>query len=178
LAITAGTLGAESTGGERRAITTVAHEMESVEHTATAAEHVVKNEASAIAHDGSAVKQAEAASVDAKQVEVSAAAPAEAGKPEEQLTRYAGGKESVTRLQTKADESLANPTEQIHGISTTASPANPDRAHSTVPRSQVEKAFRVHNTPQATDPLHRTVELPKPITTEIRDAWNKLWGLK
>jgi uncharacterized protein RhaS with RHS repeats len=98
---------------------------------------------------------------------------------EEHLTRYAAGKESQPRLERQAEASLANPDEKIHGISTTASPADPSRAHSTLPRSTVEKTFPVHNTPiPGGDQLHRTVEIPKPVTQEIKDAWNKLWGLK
>ena len=39
---------------------------------------------------------------------------------------------------------------------------------------EVEKHFRVHNT--GNDPLHRTVELPKPVTQEVADLFNRLFG--
>lgn len=96
----------------------------------------------------------------------------------EQLTRYAGGKESATRLGRLAQESLENPEEGIHGISTTAGEVNPDRAFSTLPREVVEQNFPVHDTPFEADPLHRTVELPNPVTPDIAKIWNQMWGFK
>lgn len=81
------------------------------------------------------------------------------GAGEEILKRSAGGPESAGRLERLAEESLANAEEQVHGISVTA--GTPRYApFKEVPRSVVEKVFRVHDTPLAHDPLHRTVELP------------------
>jgi RHS repeat-associated protein len=84
LALVAVTLGAESTGGERRAVTSVIHEAQAAEKTlrteAHAAEQVVKQEANTISHEASNLKQGESAAVDAKQVEASAAAPAQEAK--------------------------------------------------------------------------------------------------
>jgi hypothetical protein len=105
--------------------------------------------------------------------------PATEANQGEHLTRYAGGKESQPRLERQAEASLANPDGKVHGISISASQVDASRAHSTLPRSTVEKAFPVHNTPiPGGDQLHRTVELPNPITQEIKEAWNKIWGFK
>jgi hypothetical protein len=107
-----------------------------------------------------------------------ATAPGATETQAETLTRYAGGKESVTRLNRLAQESLENPLERVYGQSVTASPPDPTRASSQLPRSAVEKHFPVHDTPMPEDPLHRTAEMPNPITKEIADLWNKLWGFK
>jgi RHS repeat-associated protein len=96
---------------------------------------------------------------------------------DEVLTRYASGPESATRLERGSEESLLNPEERIHGVSVTASPADPARPHQSLPRSTVEAQFPVHNTPLVgVDPLHRTVETPHPVTKEVASKWNKLWG--
>jgi hypothetical protein len=100
-------------------------------------------------------------------------------RPDEILKRSAGGPESAGRLGRHAKASQENPTERVHGISTTAGPPNFDgRPHRELPRSEVEKHFPVHNTPQPNDPLHRTVELPDPVTPDIAKLWNDLWGFK
>ncbi len=96
---------------------------------------------------------------------------------DEILTRYAGGPESATRLERHAEESLANPLEKVHGVSVTAGAPDPTRAHQSLPRSTVEAHFPVHNTPiPGVDPLHRTVELPHPVSKTIASNWNKIWG--
>src|SRR5262249_7586935 len=95
---------------------------------------------------------------------------------DEILTRYAGGPESATRLERQSEVSLANPEEGVHGVSVTASPADATRPHQSLPRSTVEANFPVHNTPMAHDPLHRTVELPHPVSTQVASNWNKIWG--
>jgi hypothetical protein len=41
-------------------------------------------------------------------------------------------------------------------------------------RADVEKHFRVHNT--GSDPLRRTIELPRPVTAEVADLFNRLFG--
>jgi hypothetical protein len=50
----------------------------------------------------------------------------------------------------------------------------PEGPASQAARSSVEKAFKVHNT--GTDPLHRTVELPKPVTRSVADLFNRIFG--
>ena len=95
----------------------------------------------------------------------------------EVLTRYATGKESVGRLTRQAELSLNNPLEKVHGVSTTAG-APTREGYKQLPRSVVESRFPVHNTPMPNDPLHRTVELPRPVTREVADKWNELWGFE
>jgi hypothetical protein len=36
--------------------------------------------------------------------------------------------------------------------------------------------FRVHDTPTRRDTLHRTVELPMPVTAEAAEEFNRLFG--
>jgi len=88
------------------------------------------------------------------------------------LKRNGTSRESVARLTRKAAEAEAKL--GIHGISVTASdPVDPT---SQALRLEVEKYFRVHDTPRPHDSLHRTVELPKPVTQEIADRFNQLFG--
>ena len=90
----------------------------------------------------------------------------------ETLARLGASKESASRLARKAAE--AEGMIGIHGVSVTAGQARGAASHAS--RGEVESVFRVHNTPTRGDPLHRTVELPKPVTTEIADAFNSLFG--
>jgi hypothetical protein len=92
--------------------------------------------------------------------------------PDEQLKRFGTDPESADRLAEQAAKAEA--VLGIHGVSVTArdtiAPAG------TAPRSEVEKHFRVHDTPSRRDPLHRTVELPKPVTPEVAELFNRLFG--
>jgi hypothetical protein len=91
---------------------------------------------------------------------------------DEVLTRFGIDPETATELaeQAAAAESLVG----IHGVSVTGRPttAPGDRAR----RDEVERIFRVHNTKTRRDKLHRTVELPKPVTDEVADKFNRLFG--
>lgn len=88
------------------------------------------------------------------------------------LKRLGTSRESVARLSRKAAEAEAKL--GIYGVSVTAGIA-PGPA-SSAPRSLVEQHFRVHDTARDADPLHRTVELPKPITQQTADLFNQLFG--
>lgn len=90
----------------------------------------------------------------------------------ETLWRFGTSRESATRLGRKAEE--AERVIGIHGVSVSA--ANPTVPSSSADRAQVEAVFRVHDTPTRNDPLHRTVELPKPVTPAVADAFNRLFG--
>jgi hypothetical protein len=90
----------------------------------------------------------------------------------ENLARLGTSPESAARLARKAAEAEA--VIGIHGVSVTAAPEH--RACSRASRVEVERAFRVHDTPTRHDPLHRTVELPKPITHEVAQRFNLLFG--
>jgi RHS repeat-associated protein len=101
---------------------------------------------------------------------IDAARAAEEGG--EVLSRLGRSRESVGRLGRKAAE--AEESIGIHGVSTTAGP--PRGAASRASRGSVESQFKVHNTPTRSDPLHRTVELPKPVTQTVADAFNRVFG--
>ena len=85
------------------------------------------------------------------------------------LKRFGTEPESAERLagQAAAAESVMG----IHGVSVTArdTAARADRA-------AVEAHFRVHDTPTRRDPAHRTVELPKPVTAETAEKFNRVFG--
>jgi hypothetical protein len=61
----------------------------------------------------------------------------------------------------------------IHGVSVSGKEAE---GASKAAREAVEAEFRVHDTPTRSDPLHKTVELPKPVTQEIADIFNRIFG--
>lgn len=94
------------------------------------------------------------------------------GAAGEILSRLGSSKESVGRLTRKAAE--AEEKLGIHGVSTSAAPATGEA--SSAARSAIEQHFPVHNTPTRADPLHRTVELPKPVTQKAADIFNSIFG--
>jgi hypothetical protein len=91
------------------------------------------------------------------------------------LRRRGKSRESVGRLQRKASEAEVSNI-GIHGVSVSAAKPAPNEDVSDAVRTDVEWIFRVHNTPTRMDPLHRTVELPKPVTQEVADQFNRLFG--
>jgi hypothetical protein len=98
--------------------------------------------------------------------------PAVTADAGEVLKRLGTSRESVGRLARKA--AGAERAIGIHGVSLTA--GVPRGPAGEAFRSEVEKHFRVHDTPSRADPLHRTVELPKPVTPEAADVFNRLFG--
>ncbi|MBL8234642.1 MAG: RHS repeat-associated core domain-containing protein, partial [Bryobacterales bacterium] len=98
-------------------------------------------------------------------------APQSSGS-DETLTRYGDKPETVERLAEQAAKAEAHPKVGIHGVSTTTQP-KPNLPGGQASRSAVEGQFKVHNT---LGKGHRTVELPKPVTQQIADAFNKLFG--
>ena len=63
----------------------------------------------------------------------------------------------------------------IHGVSASADPlVNPGAA--SAPRRAIEEFFNVVDTPTRKDPLHRTIELPDPVTPEAAELLNQLFG--
>jgi hypothetical protein len=91
---------------------------------------------------------------------------------EEVLKRFGTTRESAARLARKAAEAEA--ALGIHGVSVTAGPVRIPA--SAAARADVEQHFRVHDTPTRADPRHRTVELPKPVTQEVADRFNQVFG--
>jgi len=91
---------------------------------------------------------------------------------DEILTRFGTDPESADRLAAQA--AMAESVLGIHGVSTTA--RRVAAAGSRALRSVVKLVFPVRETPSRRDPLHRTVELPKPVTPEVAEAFNRLFG--
>lgn len=91
---------------------------------------------------------------------------------DEQLKRFGTDPESAERLgqQAAAAEAMIG----IHGVSVTARARTAPAG--TAARPEVEKHFRVHDTPSRRDPLHRTVELPEPVTQKVADLFNRVFG--
>ena len=101
------------------------------------------------------------------------ATPAPSGEAVgETLSRLGVSKESVTRLARMAAD--AEDKLGVHGVSVTA--GEPIGPASTAARDAVETQFQVHDTPSRQDPLHRTIELPKPVTKEVANIFNQLFG--
>jgi|SRR5262245_28484961 len=91
---------------------------------------------------------------------------------DEALTRFGSAPETAKELTDQA--ARAESVIGIHGVSVTARPtiAPGGRAR----RADVEPHFLVHNTPTRRDKLHRTVELPQPVTEEVAERFNRLFG--
>ena len=113
----------------------------------------------------------EAASAMAVPVAGMATEGAEVEKGAEVLTRFGKEVESAEKLAKQA--AAAEEKIGVHGVSTTARPS-PRTPGSSALRSDVEKTFNVHNT--GSDPFHRTVELMKPVTQAVADAFNRVFG--
>ena len=96
--------------------------------------------------------------------------PGAGTQADEVLTRFGQAPESAQKLADAAAQAEA--VVGVHGVSVTA--RTPKRPAPSAPRSIVEKHFRVHNT--GSDPYHRTVELPRPVTQEVADLFNRLFG--
>jgi hypothetical protein len=90
----------------------------------------------------------------------------------EELKRFGLDPESAEQLAGQA--AAAEAKIGVHGVSVTARDTNAPAGRAQ--RAEVEKRFRVHDTPSRRDPLHRTVELPKPVTPDVADAFNRLFG--
>ena len=84
---------------------------------------------------------------------------------DETLTRFGNHPETAEQLAEHAARAKA--VLGIHGVSMTARP--PRRPAPSVPRPELEKHFKVHDT--GSDPLHRTVELPEPVTDEVAELF-------
>ncbi|MFG1919573.1 DUF6531 domain-containing protein, partial [Micromonospora sp. NPDC048898] len=101
--------------------------------------------------------------------------------PYDAFVRRGTNWESTGRLAKQAE--AAEATGRFpHGVSVTTPQsnlrlsANPDDAM-TATRQQIEDAgFNVHPTPTRNDPDHHTLELPKPVTSDVARAFNQLFG--
>src|SRR5689334_12452038 len=91
---------------------------------------------------------------------------------DEILKRFGAEPESAERL--AAHSVTAEAVLGIHGVSVTTRETTAPAGRAS--RADVEHVFRVHDTPSRRDPRHRTVELPKPVTPEVAELFNRLFG--
>jgi hypothetical protein len=89
---------------------------------------------------------------------------------DEVLYRFGAAPETAAKL--AEDAALAEAVLGVHGVSATT--RRPRWSAPSARRSEVEKHFAVHHTGR--DPAHRTIELPKPVTQEVADTFNRLFG--
>lgn len=92
--------------------------------------------------------------------------------PDETLKRFGTDPETAEKL--AADAARAEAVLGFHGVSVTARDTTAPAGRAL--RSDVEIHFPIHDTPSRRDPTHRTVELPKPITPEVAELFNRLFG--
>lgn len=95
-----------------------------------------------------------------------AADPAKAGK---KLVRYGSSPETVEKLAGDAAAALASPKVGIHGVSVFYRDPVPSSAEF----SEVQKYFNVYKTLRKG---HYTVELPNPVTQDVADTVNRVFG--
>lgn len=93
--------------------------------------------------------------------------------PDEVLKRFGTDPEPAEKLASDAAAAEAGAV-AVHGVSVTARETNAPAGRAA--RAEVEKHFRVHDTPSRRDKRHRTVELPKPVTQDVADLFNRLFG--
>lgn len=96
----------------------------------------------------------------------------EVAVPDERLKRIGVDPESVEKL--AGDAAKSELILGIHGVSATARETTAPAG--VADRSDIERYFRVHCTPTRRDKGHRTIELPKPVTAETADLFNRLFG--
>ena len=92
--------------------------------------------------------------------------------PDEMLKRFGTDPEPAAKL--ADDAARADAVLGIHGVSVTARDTTAPAGRAS--RADVEAHFPVHDTPSRRDPRHRTVELPKPVTPEVAELFNRLFG--
>jgi RHS repeat-associated protein len=93
----------------------------------------------------------------------------------EEETLYRFGTQRLTAEELDAQAKAAQRAGFPHGVSTSARPPVRPGAPN-APRAAVEQHFPVHDTPTRRNPLHRTVELPDPVTQADADLFHDLFG--
>lgn len=91
---------------------------------------------------------------------------------DELLKRFGTDPESAERLAAQA--AAAQAVLGIHGVYVSA--RDTSAPCGLAPRAVVQTAFPVHDTPSRRDPLHRTVGFPVPVTAEVAERFNRLFG--
>ena len=94
---------------------------------------------------------------------------------DEIIWRWGHDRETPDHLNLKSQE--AQQVINIHGVTTFAGTPPPQLVVSYAQVADLVGAgFPVHITPLDSDPNHRTVELPQPVTEDIARRWNHLWN--
>lgn len=94
---------------------------------------------------------------------------ADPGKPGKKLVRYGTAPETAQELARDAAAALANPKVDIHGVSVFYRDPVPSAAEF----GEVAKHFNVYKTLRKG---HYTIELPYPVTQEVTDTFNRIFG--
>jgi hypothetical protein len=92
------------------------------------------------------------------------------------LVRFGKGPETVSQL--AADAASAEAAGFPHGVSTKLvnRVSGSDKAHRSAAVGEAQKHFKVEQTGR--NPNHHTVHLPKPVTSEVADKFNKVFKPK
>lgn len=90
-------------------------------------------------------------------------------KPGKELVRFGQSPETVEKLASDAAAALANPQLRIHGVSAFYRKPVPSAAEF----ASVAAAFKIYKT---LGRGHYTIELPSPVTQEIADTFNRVFG--
>ena len=90
-------------------------------------------------------------------------------KPGKKLVRYGTEPESIEKLASDAAAALSNPQLGIHGVS--AFYRNP--VQSSAEFAAVAAEFKIYKT---LGKGHYTIELPSPVTQEVADTFNRVFG--
>ncbi|HEY3790039.1 MAG TPA: hypothetical protein VGL71_14360, partial [Urbifossiella sp.] len=91
---------------------------------------------------------------------------------DEILKRFGADPESAEKL--AGDSAQGETILGIHGVSVTARETTAPSGIAS--RAELERHFAVHDTLSRRDRRHRTVELPKPVTSEVAERFNRLFG--
>jgi RHS repeat-associated protein len=96
--------------------------------------------------------------------------------PQGHLVRFGQGPESADDLAEQA--ARAEAAGFPHGVSTKLVDrvSGSDKDHRSAPRAEVESSFKVEQTGK--NPKHHTVHLPKPVTPDVADKFNKTFPPK
>jgi hypothetical protein len=94
---------------------------------------------------------------------------ADPAKPGKKLVRYGIEPETFEKLASDAAAALANPNIGIHGVSAVYRNPVPSSAEFVA----VAAEFKIHKT---LGKGHYTIELPSPVTQDVADRFNRVFG--
>jgi hypothetical protein len=90
-------------------------------------------------------------------------------KPGKKLVRYGDKPETIEQLASAAAAALMNPQLGIHGVSVFYRNPVPSSAEF----AAVQQSFNIYKT---LGKGHYTIELPNPVTQEVTDTFNRVFG--